>query len=325
MTINATFHQVCSSAFVKVGWQAYLFFWEDWNVYERADLRGRGGAYFSFLRSLCELSQRTVSNIVTQFLTDTFVGGEVLPQSEFCPQINTLTQRFRTITPEQFSQTLIVMNEMAQASGFVSSYFLNWDWWMEFDSSIVTIPIFPIISNGGCSCGTQNNCTQPGGIYQSLSTIEYLTIPGWNIGCSTADTILRSTLECFYNQSCLDILMHYMTIVEEVYLFTWNMSALETNVTSRFQLNTVIREILEKLFVEQWHVDVSYERFYQQCAPVYCSYTIQESNNANFIFARILGLYGGLTVALRLFIPLFIQIAIKIRHRCCRNTIRPYA
>ena len=325
MTINATFHQVCSSAFVKYGWQLYLFATGDWYVYGRADLRGRGSAYFTFLRSICELSQTTVSNIVTQFLTDTFVGGEALPELEFHAQIDTLTQRFKTTTPKKFSQILIIMNEMAQASGFVSSYFLNWDWWMAFNSSIVTIPIFPIIFDGGCSCGTQNDCTQPGGIYRSLSTIQYFTIPGWNAACSTVDTILRSTLECFYNQTCLDLLMHYMTIVEEVYPYTWNITALDTNVTSRFQPNTVIREIVEKLFVEQWIVDVSYANFYQQCAPLSCSYTIQESNDATFIVTRILGLYGGLTVALRLLIPLLIQIAIKIRHRFCRDTVHPHA
>ena len=85
--------------------------------------------------------------------------------------------------------------------------------------------------------------------------------------------------------------------------------------------NTIIRELVEKLFVEQWFANVSYTNFYEQCAPIYCSYTNQEENDLTFI----LGLYGGFTVALRFLISVFIRIALHIRNRFCRNIIRQNA
>ena len=325
ISIDATLHQVCSSEFIDYWWLQYLYYETDWNVYERADIRVRGSAYFIFLKSICELSQTTVSNIITQFLTDTYVGRQAVPECEFYLQINALIQRFKTITPEKFSHILIFINEIAQNSAFMSGYFLNWNWWMAYNTSVITLPTRPVIFDDGCSCGTQNECTQPGGVYRSFSTDRVFAIPGWNVGCSTFDTVLRSTLECFYNQSCIELLLYYMTTVDQAYSITWNVSSLNRNITSDFEPNTLIGEIAEKLFVEQWLVNVSYSNFYEQCAPVYCSYTNQVANDATFILARILGLYGGLTVALRFLIPSLTRITLQIRNRFRRNITHPNA
>ena len=42
---------------------------------------------------------------------------------------------------------------------------------------------------------------------------------------------------------------------------------------SRYQLNTTVRELVSKLFIEEWSTQVSYDRYFNQCAPSFCSYS----------------------------------------------------
>ena len=83
MMVNNNFHQVCSSDFVKDVWIDYLFGDGLWYNYERSDLRVRGSAYFELLSTLCVISQMTIQNNTEQFLTETFVNGEIMPELEF--------------------------------------------------------------------------------------------------------------------------------------------------------------------------------------------------------------------------------------------------
>ena len=116
---------MCSSDLVNCWWLQYLYYKTDWNVRERFDIQVRGSAYSTFLKLICDLSQTTVSNIITQFITDTYIGGQAVPEFEFCVQINALIQRFETVTPESFLPYFILINDIAQNSAFISAYLLN--------------------------------------------------------------------------------------------------------------------------------------------------------------------------------------------------------
>ena len=41
------------------------------------------------------------------------------------------------------------------------------------NTSAAKIPTRPVILDEGCSCGTQNECIQPGGVYRSFSTERF--------------------------------------------------------------------------------------------------------------------------------------------------------
>ncbi|CAF1434754.1 unnamed protein product [Adineta steineri] len=99
--------------------------------------------------------------------------------------------------PQHFGLKLLrdIMNENA----FLSSYFLNWYWWRDINDVSL---IIPIITKDGCSCGTQSDCIDSGGIYYSLEYIkvsEVFAMSGWHIGCSVVETLWQSTFECLYS------------------------------------------------------------------------------------------------------------------------------
>ena len=65
--------------------------------------------------------------------------------------------------------------------------------------------------------------------------------------------------------------------------------------------------MIEKLMVENWSKNVSYESYYAGCAPQYCTYSVTQRRNIVFIITILLGLFGGLNTALKLLAPIFIR------------------
>ncbi|CAF1539970.1 unnamed protein product, partial [Adineta steineri] len=185
------------------------------------------------------------------------------------------------------------------------------------------IPISPIIMENGCSCGTQSDCIDSGGIYSDTTNRQEFAMPGLHIGCSVVDTLLYSTFECLYNQTCIDLLLYYMRTVVNRYPYQMNISAINSSVVSRFKTNTVIETIADELFIEEWKTNSYYSFFYNQCAPNYCSYKTQKDHYIIYTSSKILGLYGGLIVALRFIIPFITKIIFNILKRCQNNTITP--
>ncbi|CAF1497246.1 unnamed protein product [Adineta steineri] len=208
-------------------------------------------------------------------------------------------------------------------NAFVSSYFLNWYWWRDINSTITTIPISPIIMENGCSCGTQSDCIDSGGIYYDTTNRQAFAMPGLYIGCSVVETLLYSTFECLYNQACINLLLNYITTVSARYDYRMNILALNSSIVSRFKTNTMIQILADELFIEEWKINSSYSLFYSQCAPIYCSYETQKDNYAIYNISKILDLYGGLTVSLRFIIPLLTKIISNIIKRCRNNRIIP--
>ena len=325
MTINTSFHQICSSDFVKEIWLDYLFGDSFWYKYHRSDLRVRGTAYFSLLSTLCTFSRTIIENAAEQFLGEAFINTQLMSELEFLSKTNDILQVFQSKTRTGFSHSLQLTRDITHRNTLISLYFSNWYWWIKPNRTSMTLPTNPVIMSDGCSCATRSDCVESGGIYRSFSDIQYFSVPGWNVGCSPVETLLRSTLECFYNQTCIDTLIHYASTVEEIFPLTIDMKSMNYTMSNRFQTNTTIQEIVNALFVEKWHINVSYASFYEQCAPAYCSYTFRKRNNFVYIVSRILGLYGGLTTSLRFIIPLIINFAFKIRHYCRRNTVASHS
>ena len=74
--------------------------------------------------------------------------------------------------------------------------------------------------------------------------------------------------------------------------------------------------MVEKLMVENWSKNVSYESYYSGCAPLYCTYSVTQRRNIVFIITILLGLFGGLNTALKLLAPVFIRtITSSFSHR----------
>ncbi|CAF1546591.1 unnamed protein product [Adineta steineri] len=89
-------------------------------------------------------------------------------------------------------------------------------------------------------------------------------MPEWNVVCSVVETLLQSLFECLYNQTCIDLLLYYVTTVTPRYSHRMNISAINSSIVSRFKRNTFIQIIADELFIEEWKINRSYSLFHSQ-------------------------------------------------------------
>ena len=72
--------------------------------------------------------------------------------------------------------------------------------------------------------------------------------------------------------------------------------------------NATVQSLVNELFIDQWKTNVTYERYYAACEPLSCSYLINERGNLLYVISTTVGLFGGLSVVLKLIIPTIIKI-----------------
>ena len=122
-------------------------------------------------------------------------------------------------------------------------------------------------------------------------------VKGLFIGCLPSEAFLSSTLECFYDDDCVQLInREVLAKVRSVLL-----SPLVNDGRSKYALNASVGDLASALFLESWSSDVSYEKYFDGCAPDSCRYSYVDHANVLYTLTTLLGLYGGLQVVLSWF------------------------
>ncbi|CAF1587064.1 unnamed protein product, partial [Adineta steineri] len=152
-----------------------------------------------------------------------------------------------------------------------------------------------------CSCTSTPQCTLPLQMYHYYFPIQF-SIPGLRLGCFVIEGVLQSTLECFYNQTCLNSLQSY--IISPISI---NVIPLNSSLSSQFNETSTIQEVVNELMVDKWNLSSIYENYYKECQPIKCSYSYVDRNNIVIIITTLIGLIGGLVKVLRFMIPKLVK------------------
>ncbi|UJR18380.1 hypothetical protein I4U23_005284, partial [Adineta vaga] len=297
VNIQPAFHSVCESDFVKEEWRLSLVngLVPDLNVYERKDYRRFLSAHLQYLQGLCKLSQKSVDNSINELLTSLLVTIELLSNSDFNHRLNILIEQSKTNVPVFISGILFFTQSIIHENAFISLYGTNFEYLLlnkSCDGDVVYSPTKAFIYDNGCSCGFSSNCaTQATFIETKLSENKSSSVKGMKMGCTPSESFLLSTLECFYDQTCINRIQQYTKYKKALI-------PLSTTNLNRFSPDTIISKLVENLFIENWTVNVNYSSYYEQCSPLVCSYT------------------SGLTIVLKWICPKLIRIGFKIyNHR----------
>ncbi len=103
-------------------------------------------------------------------------------------------------------------------------------------------------------------------------------------GCYALEAHLQTTLQCFYDQDCIDS--------------NWIFMKLNTTsiALSRFGLNATIGSILNNLMIEEYASNLSYKNYFDECAPLSCTYSYVKSHDVTETTLSLISLYGGLVI-----------------------------
>ncbi|UJR11653.1 hypothetical protein I4U23_015834 [Adineta vaga] len=296
ISIDPHFHQLCSSDFTNMNsnWTNVLYSYgiDDEHPYD--DYRLFALPHFRTLSSLCNLSKTTVINNLNRFSSKTLISKQIQSYDTIQSQIENAVTRFRSALCRIFVLILNFIRQMFQGNGILSSIYSNWYFQTLRKESLAFLWTKPRSygNENNCSCGTNSMCS-------SSAIIENSSIPGFRIGCYVIDSLLQSTLECLYNISCTNLMKSFYSVQDVTVV------PLNTNLSST---NETVQSLVDRLLIDEWKFNISYENYYRTCSPRSCRYSIEERADPLYIIITIIGFYGGLSVALKIVAPLLMNI-----------------
>ena len=297
-TIRPRIHQLCSSDFIDMlKWIGLLY--NEYAVFAFVydDFRLFAVPQFRLLASLCSLANSTLTDELNIFNAKTFVSIQAQSQYTIEAQINASISRFRLSAPRTFVRTLDFIRQMTQGNLIVSSIMSNWDFRPLRNVDRAVLWAEPrSYGNETCSCGMSAMCNSP-------ARFDGWIVPGFRVGCYPLEALLQSTLECLYDITCINRIGTMYTTQSPM------IPPLNPNVSSP---NATVQSLVDALFVDQWDSEVNYDNFYSECAPTSCTYLRTERANPVYTITIIAGLYGGLTVVVKLIAPFFAKIGQEI-------------
>lgn len=325
ISIAVKYHPICSSYFVSDTWINRLFN-PYISYYIQIDFRSSASGQFQLLSSLCSLAKSTVNDTLNDFLSDSFFSIDTISPNSLETQgqaqslfvqtstINAIRGILHLIRETTYSNQLqpalqtVRMNALYiypngdLASGILDGSFVNGDGTL-------------------CYCSGSATCSSPSGFFNLYGydtggmfvspEPSIANVTGFVTGCYAIESLFQSTLECFFDKECLNTVLTFFPTNN-----TTDINILMANQT-QFLPTTLIETIVNGLFIEQWSLSISFSAYYEQCAPISCTYTFIRRNNLIHILTTLLGLYGGLTVVLRLCVP---RIIVWWRNRSIRTT-----
>ncbi|CAF1427348.1 unnamed protein product [Adineta steineri] len=326
MNIEPIFHQICSSPFVTNEWQTNITagLTGDLSNYAIRDYRRFFSAHLKLLSGLCEFSHRSVNDSIRQLLSSLFITDQLRNEIDFHLEIDSFIERKKVNMPIKFTHLLSLLRRINHGNAIITAYGTNFQYINPPSKPITSVVITqPVTYEDGCSCALTANCTMQASFIQT-DTSELISIQGLKMGCTPTESFLYSTLECFYDLSCIHLIEHFTNnIITNNYIT--NVSLIFSTNTSRFSVNTKVIDLVEDLFIEDWSITIDYSAYFHQCSPNLCSYTYVQKFNSLYTITTLLGLYGGLTFVLKWICPNLVHLIMKLYHYRIqrKNRVKP--
>jgi hypothetical protein len=315
LSIKPQYHEICSSEFVSLNWINIKFVQSPSTTITIQDIRSQLQTHFQLLSTLCHAAQQTVEDDLELFYQKTFVSQQVLSCESFQIQVDLIVEQFKRTVPQSFKNTLELIKANQDLNQFIVSTNSYFDVYVlnnnekVLDSNFYSDrpECFENIERS-CLCSTlsMSECYKTTKIRENKT--DYI-IPGMRLYWFPLESLLMSTLECLYNDSCLFLIQSFINATVSSTNFTTLNSSSEYNASNLYDK---IEILADKLFIQSWSYESSFEFYFNQCHPLECQHTYQSRLILIYMITTIIGLIGGLTVALQLLAPLIVKLAPKV-------------
>lgn len=265
------------------------------------DFRRQRRSVFFAMASFCSLANGTITNSLISFNSTQMISSEVLSENLFHKKTTQFVANFIQSTNNMFSHNLGFIRASTRTNQIMSGLHTNSVSYLIGSNPTFDISVFSMAYNS-CLCIISSGCSQNAFIYSSDSNNSYVVAPGLSIGCYLDEAVRRSTLECFYNQSCVDRVMFYLNFTVPL-----NINALDPNISSIYSMTDPIDNIVSNLMIEQWLWNDSFKVYYDHCNPSTCFFTLNKKTPFIAIFTTLIGLFGGLEKVFRIIVPRLVK------------------
>ncbi|CAF1538460.1 unnamed protein product [Didymodactylos carnosus] len=294
--LSLKYHQLCSSQFITEEWIEYLNTISSDQLYYR-DFRRVGGYSFQLLSRLCHIVQQTINSELLIFQSTSYITPSLVSLEVFTTQTEVFIKQFQLSTINTFLREFNFIQKSIQGNGLMSGLLTNIELIDSYDFRYIFIkPSIFVNNNLTCSCDVTLSCIEPLAIYGENSLTTTFILPNFYLGCYIVNSLLQSTLECFFDQQCINQIQAWIEM-------DFNITLLNSSISSQYQRNTTIQELVDQLMIEQWSSATSYSSYYDKCHPTECTYSYVYSFDILYTISTLIALIGGLTKILRVIVP----------------------
>ena len=329
MSITPRYHKICSTKYVKDYWLPYFRPFDNEIKSSQLitiDFREYGSAFLNLINNLCDTANETLENALLVFRSTQLATINSLSREQFQQESKRRLEEFKKQTISSFVYLIQLIRSSIQTNQLVevtsanagplaifNDQTLKWSFHFQPRRTLYT---------NNCSCALSNQCIRSIGFHfrrDKISRQSNITIPGLFIGCFIIDSILLSTLECFYDKKCIKLIIDNYDFdlvgsLPPLDIRARHIQPLRPE-NSRFYPNTKINEIFSQLFIEEWNDSSNFTSYYTRCQPLKCTYTVQQRFDRAYMLAIMLGFYGGLSVILEIVLPTLVRQIIKRRSK----------
>ena len=320
ISLTFTLHQVCSSDLVTENMLDSLrLIYSTRNQYDSSDIRLYGLNMLQTVSSLCSLANKTIIDAMTTFLTTNWVSTHVLSREQFYKEAQVLIMDFQSNVENSFKQMFNLVRQTNQGNQLLTAKGSNFfsDGLFNIDGHLISVQTYfgtkSSLTNTSASCSCAlNTCVRQLGFVETRNDGEtiMIEIPGMYTACYPLDAHQMSTLECWFNETCVSLVLFYLLQEASAYFEVLNPSRLV-----RFTSNTTIGDIIGDLMIEMWTNSTNYEMYYNICKPLTCTYTSYRRFDWLYTITILASVFGGLSVSLRVICPLLIKFYFYIRRK----------
>lgn len=297
--------------------------WPDLSIYSTSDYRRFISAHLQLLGGLCQLSFEFVNNTLNRLYSSVLITTEVFEPSNFLTQVDSVTQQSKLSAPTDFARLHFLLRAVNHGNRIISAYGSNYIYnCVGCVDNFISIIAEPVKYDDNCSCEVQIACTTQAKFLDTSSS-EMIPLIGLKMGCTTSESFFQSTLECFYNSTCIDLIYEYIRFGNRSNLA--QIPALQFFNTSQYPVNASVATLISNLFIEDWTTTVNYSSYFQQCSPLSCSYTYIQKLDSLYTISFLLSLSGGFTIILKWICPNLVHLAVIIYNYWSqrKNSVEP--
>ena len=263
--LNASLHPVCSSALARKEWSTYLTGnprLPASSFLRKTDFRQMGSSsvsnspisLFDGQRDPddCHCTIQSASIHLQSTSTSITVSS-----GKRCKRM----QQFQSATAAIFRSLVGPIRAAAQGNALMTVLGTNWIPKLDYFAigvSLLTVPV--VYGENNCSCATSSTCSEPAVFFNSTWGPPYYTVSDVFLGCTPLDSLLMSSVSCFFSAACLDSFLNAITYSQVLVLSIAH---------NRIQWPRWVSHRTAHAFQAEWHFwnhhQCSFHRFLVEC------------------------------------------------------------
>ncbi|UJR06767.1 hypothetical protein I4U23_011054 [Adineta vaga] len=301
VSAKVNFHHVCSSQFTQQIWIDMIFTNENISVESTDDFRVTLSFFWQIIAGLCVTSKRSWDDAVASFGVSSILTPTAIVEDIVRTQVQTTLNEQIVLSQAAVARDLLAIRRMTSGNQIVSG--LQTNFYLRyppegFGSTYATKMTTRVFND--CSCLRIEGCPHPATFKDSHGHL--VTVQGMIMDCLMVDAALASTLECYYNQTCLSLLHQPLPL---------DIKPLSNSSLIHFSTQSTVQMLLDELMIDQTISNIRFDLYYTQCNPAYCSYSYTHRFDILFMFTTIIGIFGGLSLVIKLLAPLIATVILR--------------